>query len=212
MFDLGQETVIQKWNPCQTFKSAVLGAFKCLPWNSFYIHVFWPKPNASLLFYQSWGVLTPLERSLNIIKCQKWGKAPYQNMSFRETLIITLLTDNILINLDELHLSLSIHWRPALTSNLSNFHINFTPEWGTTCADIQKYHKTERFFSFFSSEHRNFEDGLSMCIQKGLRNCIKLQRAAIEMQNCTTSTVHPPLIDNILINLDKPHLSYSVLL
>jgi hypothetical protein len=28
------------------------------------------------------GVLTPLGHSSNIIKCQNWGKTPYQTMSF----------------------------------------------------------------------------------------------------------------------------------
>ena len=73
----------------QTFDNTILSSLKTFPWNSFYIAVF--GPNTSLPFHQIGGSNTTWH-SLNIIKCQKWGEAPYQNMSFWETLRITLIS------------------------------------------------------------------------------------------------------------------------
>ena len=39
-----------------------------------------------------WEVPAPLEHSLNVINCQKWGETPYQNMIFWETLRINLMS------------------------------------------------------------------------------------------------------------------------
>jgi hypothetical protein len=53
----------------------------------FYITAFWPKSNASLHFTLIGGS----ETTWTLLKheCQKWGKTPYQNMNFQETLRAT---------------------------------------------------------------------------------------------------------------------------
>ena len=82
---------IWKWTPCQTCKRTILGAFKCLPWNSF----LYCRPSSKVLsapsFHQNWGFWQHLDAPNIFIRCQKWIETPYQNMHFWETLRITIL-------------------------------------------------------------------------------------------------------------------------
>ena len=78
-----------KMNFMENFQGTYNGAFESLTSSLFYNrllakvkHLHFKSPSS--------GVPTPLERSLNIINCQKWSENPFQNMSFWQTLSITL--------------------------------------------------------------------------------------------------------------------------
>ena len=60
-------------------ESTILGAFKSLSWSSLlYTHLL-AKVKRLCLYLTKLGVPIPLEHSLNILSCQKWGETPYQN-------------------------------------------------------------------------------------------------------------------------------------
>ena len=73
----------------KTFEGTSNGALKTMT-SSFLYNPFLAKVKHLCFKSPELGFLTPLERSLNIINCQKWGSTPYQNMSLWEALRINL--------------------------------------------------------------------------------------------------------------------------
>jgi hypothetical protein len=61
-------------------------AKKCLYQNEFCGKLLKAAKMVCSKFWPYYIISISLERSLNIMNCQKWGETPYQNMSFSEIL------------------------------------------------------------------------------------------------------------------------------
>ena len=77
---------LYKWTPCQTLESIIYVSSKLCHEDfvffcfffCFYVVVFWLKSQlASSPFHPNWGSQHHLNM-FNVIKCQKWGKNPFQ--------------------------------------------------------------------------------------------------------------------------------------
>ena len=90
MFDFWPKDGYINWIAWKTFEGTSNDALKIMTRSSFLHNPFFGQSQTTLLQVTRDGFLTPLERSWNIIKCQKWGSTPYQNMSLWEALRINL--------------------------------------------------------------------------------------------------------------------------